>query len=90
MRCDIAAVKIGAIDGAIVRFGVAHVGPVDVTGRGVHDDAVRKSSAFTDDRFQIGAVGVRGKHAAGAQIQKEQAARSRLCALVSRSWFGSS
>ncbi len=83
--CDIAAIKISSIDGAIVPFETAHVRPVDVTGLGVHNNAIRKFSTFADDRFQIGAVRVRGEHASCAQIQEEQAARSgfraALCAL---------
>ena len=56
---DVASVEIGAIDGAIVRFGVAHVGPVDVTSLGIDNDAVGKPSAFADNGLQIRAVGVR-------------------------------
>src|SRR5258708_2907406 len=49
-------VEIGAFDGAIVRFGVAHVGPVDVTGGDVNHDAIRKSSTLIYDNFQIQAI----------------------------------
>ncbi len=67
---DVAAVKISAIDGAIIRFEAAHVGPVDVTSLDIHNDAVRKFSAFAHNGLQIGTVGVRGKNAAGCRVQE--------------------
>jgi hypothetical protein len=75
---QIPPIEVSALYGTIIRAGVAHIGPVDVASRDVHNHAVRKSSTLIDDRFQIGAVGVHGEHAAAAQIQKEQAARSGL------------
>src|SRR5262249_24895177 len=74
---EVASVEVRAFDRTIVGLRIAHIGPVDVTGLYVNDDPVRKSSALTDDYFQIGAVGVRGEHAAAAYIQEEQAAFRR-------------
>src|ERR1700675_4117497 len=48
---DVFSIEIGAFDGTIVFFQIAHIGPVNVTGRGVHDDAVGEPSAFTDYCF---------------------------------------
>ena len=73
------AIEIGPLDGAVVCLRITHVGPVDVTGFDIHDDAVRKSSALTDNRLQVRAVWLTGEHAAGANVQDEQACRSCFC-----------
>jgi hypothetical protein len=55
-RCEIAAIEIGSFDIAVVRVGIAHIGPIDVAGRDVDDDTIRMSSTFAYDGFQIRAV----------------------------------
>src|ERR1700730_86108 len=50
---DVPAVEICAVNGAIVRAGITHVGPVDVTSRGIYNDAVRKFSTLFDDGLQV-------------------------------------
>jgi hypothetical protein len=53
------ATEIAALDRAVVHFEIAHVGPVDVAARGIHDDAIRmRSLTLGQDRFQIGALGI--------------------------------
>ena len=66
------AIEIGAEDGAIVLFWIAHVGPVDVPGNGVHHQSIRQSPAFVDDGLQIGTSRVCGQHASRFKIQEEQ------------------
>ncbi len=73
------SVKVRALDGTVVGGGVAHVGPVEVTGFGVHSNAIWQSPALAHNDFQVGAVGVRGKHLATARTEKEQAGRRILC-----------
>ena len=43
------AVEVGALDRAIVRAGNAHIGPVDVTGCDIDDDAVGMRAVGRDD-----------------------------------------
>src|SRR5580658_2018350 len=78
----IATVKIRALDRAVIRGGYAHIGPIDVTGRDVHNDAVWESLSLTHDDLEVGTVGVGGKYLATASTEKEQAGsravRSRL------------
>src|SRR3984893_1098157 len=47
---DVCPVDVGAFDGTVVRAGVTHIGPVDVSRRNVDHDAVRKAPALRDDR----------------------------------------
>ena len=71
------AVEIGALDRTVVEVGNAHVGPVDVTGLRIHDDAVGKT-AIGDNGFAVGAVGIHRVNAVAAQFENEQAADRRL------------
>src|SRR6266404_8570337 len=76
---NVASVKIRALDGTVIGVGVAHVGPIEVTSPGVHDDAVWKSPSLAHNYLEVGAVGVRGKHLTTARTEKEQAGRRGLC-----------
>ena len=70
----ITAVDVGALDGAIVCAGTgAHVRPVDMAGRDIDRDAIRKT-AIGDDDLPVGAVGIHRMNAAGAQLEHEKAA----------------
>ena len=70
------AIEIATLDRAVVRFEIAHVGPVDVAARGIHDDAIRMwPMTLGQDRFQIGAVGIHRQDAPGAEVEEEQAPR---------------
>src|ERR1700722_7455064 len=40
-RCDVSAAEIGADDGAVVRFGVTHVRPIEMSGCDIYGQAVR-------------------------------------------------
>jgi len=67
----ILSVDVGAFDGAVVQAGNgAHIGPVDVTCRHVHDNAVGVGTVSRND-FGVRAVRVHRQHAAAAQIEKE-------------------
>ena len=70
---DVASIKIRALDRTVIGTGVAHVGPIKVTGREVHNNAVRKSPSLAHDDLKVGAVGVRGKHLTTTHTEKEQA-----------------
>jgi hypothetical protein len=51
------SIEIGALDRTIIYIETAtHVGPVDVTGCGVYNYAVRKSAALTHNRLQVRAI----------------------------------
>ena len=47
MNSAIAAVEVGALDRTVVQVGDAHIGPIDVTGIGVDDDAIGKWQSVT-------------------------------------------
>ena len=66
----ILAVDVGALDRAIVHARDTHVGPVDVTGFGIHHDAIGKS-AIGHDRLFVGPVRVHRMNAAGVQLENE-------------------
>src|SRR5580704_6347783 len=70
---SIATVKIRALNGAVIRGGYAHIGPIDVPGRDVHNDAIWKSVSLTHDGPEVRTVGVGGKYLATASTEKEQA-----------------
>ena len=65
----IPTVEIDALDRAIVLAGNAHVGPVNVTGFNIDNDAIR-DSASDDNDFSIRPVGVGRMNPAGACFKK--------------------
>src|SRR6266849_6470326 len=74
---------IRTLDGPVVGGGVAHVGPIEVTGCGVHNDAVGKPPSFTHDDLKVGPVRIGGKNFATARTEKKQAGRRGLyCVFV--------
>src|SRR5437773_7884310 len=77
----ILTVEIGALDRTIVLARNAHVGPVNVSGFKIDDDAIRDSSTADND-FAIRAVGVSRMNPAATCFEKEQATNSpdRGCA----------
>src|SRR6266478_5396970 len=82
----ILAIEIDALDRTIVLARNAHVGPVNVSGFKIDDDAIRDSSSGDND-FRIRSIGVSRMNPAAACFKKEQSA-DRLCARWAR-WFGS-
>src|SRR5215469_234493 len=68
----VGSVKIGALDGTVIGNGIAHVGPVDMSGSGVNHQSVRKFPALANYDFQIGTIRVCGEHAAAASIEKKE------------------
>src|SRR5579863_2594979 len=74
--CEVAPVKIRTLDGAVIGNGVAHVRPVDMSGRDINHNSVRKSPPLTNYGFQIGTVRVCGEYTAAADIQKKEPPRS--------------
>jgi hypothetical protein len=81
----ILTVEIGALDRTIVLARNAHVGPVNVSGFNIDDDAIRDSSAADND-FSVRPVGVSRMNPAAACFEEKQSAccRGRRCAI----WFG--
>jgi hypothetical protein len=45
-----------------------------MTSSHIDHNAVGNPSAFTDNNFQIGTIGICGKHSAAAHLQEEKAA----------------
>ena len=66
----ILTVEIGALDRTIVLARNAHVGPVNVAGLNIDNDAVRHS-ASGDDYFSVRAVGVSRMNSAAACFEEE-------------------
>src|SRR5882724_3394248 len=79
--CAILTVEIGTLDRTVVLVRHAHVGPVNVSGFKIDDDAIRDSSTADND-FAIRAVGVSRMNPAATCFEKEQATNSpvRGCA----------
>jgi hypothetical protein len=69
----IAAVEIDALDRTVVKARNAHIGPIDMTRLGIHDDAIGEP-AFGNDDLVIGTVGIHRVNAAPAQFKKKEAA----------------
>jgi hypothetical protein len=65
------AVEIGALDGSVVQVWNAHVGPVDMTGVDIDDDAVRKMTP-RHNRSVIGAIGIHDVNFVGVQLENEK------------------
>src|SRR5262249_9545171 len=73
---SILAVEVGALDRAVIDGGIAHVGPIDVTRRHIHSDAVGKA-AIGDDGLAVGTIGIHRVYAVPAQFENEQSSRAR-------------
>jgi hypothetical protein len=67
------AIQVDAFDRAVMEADRTHVGPVDLTGIHVHDDAVGEA-AIRDDRLEVGSVGIDRVNAATAQFEEKQSA----------------
>src|SRR3954469_7596665 len=83
----ILTVEIDALDGAVVLARNAHVGPVNVCGFKIDDDAIWHSGSAEDD-FSVRPIGVSRINPAAACFEEEQAA-SRCFAAVCTLWFQS-
>src|SRR6266404_5319448 len=68
-------VQIGALDRTVVSVRHAHVGPVNVSGFKIDDDAIRDSSTADND-FSIRPIGVSRMNPAAACFEEEQATNS--------------
>src|SRR6185369_184820 len=81
----IQTVEISTLDRAIVFGGNTHVGPVNVSGFKIDDNAIRDSSSADND-FSVRPVGVSRMNPAATCFEKKQApcCRGRRCAV----WFG--
>src|SRR5882724_12864291 len=77
----ILAVEISALDRTIVLARNAHVGPVNVSGFNIDDDAIRDSSSIDND-FSVRPVGVSRMNPAAACFEEEQATNSLVCGCV--------
>src|SRR5206468_11991968 len=66
-------VEIDALNRAIVLARNAHVGPVNVSGFKIDDDAIRDSSSADND-FSVRPVGVNRMNPAAACFEIEQSA----------------
>jgi hypothetical protein len=69
------AVEVGPLDRTVVPADGPHVGPVDMAGLRIDDDAVGKP-AIGDEGRAIGPVGIHGVDAPPAEIEEEQSAGS--------------
>ena len=68
--CAIPPVEVGALDGAVVLVGNAHVGPVDVPAFDIDRDAIGQP-ALGDDDLAVGAVRVQREHTVAAEVENE-------------------
>src|SRR5436309_12641594 len=69
----IRAIEINAFDRTIVLARNAHVGPVNVSGFNIDNDAVRNSTPGNND-FSVRAVGVSRMNPAAASFEEKQSA----------------
>src|SRR5262249_31993494 len=70
----IPSIEIGTLDRTAVLVGRdAHVGPIDVAGRHIDDDAVRVRTIRCNDRA-MRAVRIDGENAPSTQVEQEQPA----------------
>src|SRR2546423_11883827 len=69
----ILTVEIGALDRTVVLVRHAHIGPVNVSGFNIDDDAIRDSSSANND-FPVGPVGVSRMNPAAACFEIKQSA----------------
>jgi hypothetical protein len=65
------AVDVGPLDGPVIQVRDAHVGPVDMTGLNIDDDAVGQM-AIRHDGFAVGTVRFHGVNAAGVQLKNKE------------------
>src|SRR5204862_1792604 len=65
----ILAIEIGALDRTIVLARNAHVGPVNVSGFNIDDEAIRDSSSADND-FSVRSIGVSRMNPAAACFEK--------------------
>src|SRR6266487_351540 len=72
-------VEIDALNRAIVLARNAHVGPVNVSGFKIDDDAIRNSSS-ADNNFSVRSVGVSRMNPAAACFEEKQSANSVFAA----------
>src|ERR1700730_1294435 len=70
-RLAVLAVDIGALDGPVIQVWDAHVGPVDVAGINIDDDAIRQMAIRHDD-LTVGTVRIHGVNAAGVQLKHKE------------------
>ena len=67
----IPSVNVGALDGAIIRGGTgAHVGPVDMAGFDIDNDAIGKTT-IGDNDLAVGAIRAHRLDTATTQLQNE-------------------
>ena len=66
----ILAVEVGAFDRAVVQAWNTHIGPVDVTGLGVHGNAVGQPAIGHDGLF-VGPVCVHRMNTTSVQLKNE-------------------
>src|SRR5438552_8815756 len=69
----ILAIEISALDRTVVLARNAHVGPVNVSGFNIDDDAIRDSSSADDD-FPVRSIGVSRMNPAAACFEIKQSA----------------
>src|SRR5258708_25489141 len=62
---------IGALDGPVIPPGGARVGPVDMAGRSVDDDAIGQM-APRPDGLAVGTVRIHGVNVAGVQLKDKE------------------
>src|SRR6185369_1895873 len=65
------AVDVGALDGPVIQAWDAHVGPVDMAGFGIDDDAVGQM-AIRHDGLAVGTVRIHGVNAAGINLEDKE------------------
>src|SRR2546423_4569799 len=71
--CAILAVEIGALDRTVVLVRHAHIGPINVSGFKIDDDAIRNSSSADND-FPVRSIGISRMNPAAACFEIKQSA----------------
>jgi hypothetical protein len=78
-RPAILPVEVSSLNGTVVRRGIAHVSPVNVSRRDIDRDAIG-ISALGDNDLAVGAVRIQRNDTVVAEVHKEQAADCGLIA----------
>ena len=65
------AVEVGALDRAVIQVRNAHVGPVDMAGLDIDDDAVGQV-AIRHDGLAVGTVRIHAVNAAGVHLKDKE------------------
>jgi hypothetical protein len=75
----IAAIQIGPLDRAIIEVGDTHIGPIEITSLGIHNDAVGQMT-IGNDGILVRSIGIHHMNAARVYFENEEPTGRADCA----------